>query len=130
MFQVSPEVGPEAAHRVSWRMHNGDIPKGMVICHKCDNPPCVRPDHLFLGTYSDNTQDMIRKGRINTKWGLGKRRTTGGTGHCKLTAEDVRSMREMGDEGVARRKLRAMFGVSRSTVDYVLRRIIWKQVAD
>lgn len=51
------------AHRVAWSEANGPIPAGMVICHHCDNPPCVRPDHLFLGTHADNMADMIAKGR-------------------------------------------------------------------
>lgn len=55
----------ELTHRLAWKLENKqEIPKGMVICHTCDNRPCVRPTHLFLGTYSDNTQDAIKKGRV------------------------------------------------------------------
>jgi hypothetical protein len=68
--------GPVAAHRVAYRLVNGPIPPGMLVMHACDNPVCVKPAHLILGTVRDNSQDMIEKGR-----GSWQRRTTCRKGH-------------------------------------------------
>lgn len=74
------------ASRVSWEMHFGPIPPGMEVCHSCDNPPCVRPDHLFLGTHRANMVDASRKGRTGPQiadWSLCRQ------GHT-LTDDNVR----------------------------------------
>lgn len=62
-FQLGRGVGTIAAHRWAWIDANGPIPDGMFVCHQCDNPSCVRPEHLFLGTLADNNRDMFAKGR-------------------------------------------------------------------
>jgi hypothetical protein len=68
-FRMSsnPNDASTGAHRASWIIHCGDIPDGMIVCHRCDNRCCVNPDHLFLGSYSDNLMDASKKGRIQWK---------------------------------------------------------------
>jgi len=56
---------PFKAHRLSWVIHNGDIPKGLVVRHSCNNPTCVNPKHLKVGTQKDNADDMVKAGRMN-----------------------------------------------------------------
>lgn len=93
------------AHRVAYALMNGDIPDGMFVCHMCDNPCCVNPDHLFLGTHDDNMRDMVSKGRSLRR----------------LTKEQVTEIIERYDRGgVTQRELAAEYGVSYGVVNYAL----------
>jgi hypothetical protein len=71
-FSLAKKLKIYQAHRLSFMIHKGEIPDGMFVCHTCDNPPCINPEHLFLGTHYENMQDMISKGRAPWQ----KRKTT------------------------------------------------------
>lgn len=100
------------AHRLSWTIHFGEIPHGMDILHVCDNPPCVRPDHLFIGTNSDNVADKVVKDRAA--------RT--------LTRERVLQIRKLRSEGMLLREIATGIGVSIATVGKIVNRDSWSHV--
>lgn len=83
---------PVSLHRISWVYHFGAIPKGLLVCHHCDNPPCVNPAHLFLGTPADNVRDMFNKNRQGNP-GLANKGSRNGM--SKLTEDDVSYIRSM-----------------------------------
>ena len=108
------------AHRVVWEIFNGPIPKGAFVLHRCDNPPCVNPDHLYVGTAADNTRDMIRRGRVSA----GERRD-----NARLTREMVRQIRHVYASGrKTKAALARIFGVSPSTIRAAVGRVTWRHV--
>lgn len=107
------------AHRFSWELHFGPIPDGLDTLHHCDTPPCVRPDHLFLGTNGDNVADKVSKGRQSKG---------AGTGVAKLTPDTVRAIRAMLATGAGQRETARAFDVSHTTVRWIAVGKIWKHV--
>lgn len=83
------------AHRFAWIINNGDIKNGLLVCHKCDNGKCVNPEHLFLGTHKDNTQDMLKKGRH--------------AGNRKLSKDDYGKIEKLFSSGVKRKEIAKIF---------------------
>jgi hypothetical protein len=111
----------ERAHRISWILHNGPIPDNLHVLHKCDNPSCVRPDHLFLGTHQENMDDRERKKR---------RKPARGEKHgcSKLTTNDVIRIRELGKQKVKQRDIGKIFNISQAVVWRILHRTLWTHV--
>lgn len=115
-----------AAHRLSWQIHFGLPPLTLEVCHHCDNPPCVNPTHLFLGTHKDNMSDAQRKGRMT-----GPRMATRGeaNGAAKLTTAQVQYIRHLYTLGVASYvKLARQFQFSPSGIRHIIKRHTWKDI--
>jgi hypothetical protein len=106
-----------AAHRASWEIANGPIPDGLLVLHNCpdgDNPLCVRPDHLFLGTQADNMRDMVGKNR---------------SARATISVATVREIRQRHEaEGIGPSQLAAEYGMTRSGIRHLLSRRSWKHV--
>lgn len=107
----------QGAHRVAYQLYVGEIPAGMCVCHHCDNPGCVNPAHLFLGTIADNMHDCENKGR-----GIGKGSGVSGEKHwkAKLTEAQIIKIRTMYSEGARGVDLAKEFGVSRATISNIV----------
>ena len=111
---------PNRAHRISWEIHRGPIPYGLCVLHRCDNPSCVRPDHLFLGTQSENVRDAVVKGR-NAR---GSRIAA-----SKLNEEDVRGIKALFHvDEMAPSEIAKHYGISINQTSAILRGQYWKHV--
>ena len=113
--RLAPNVKNPRAYApvVAWWLTHGPIPDGQVVCHRCDDPNCVNPNHLFLGTQAENIHDSVRKRRKNC------------FGQQKLNATQVIDMRERAAVGERYSALADRFGVSRHTVRHIIARRLW-----
>lgn len=111
------------AHRLSWILIRGPIPGTLRVLHHCDNPPCVRPDHLFLGTLKDNVQDCMAKGRYVSMVGKGSTHIM-----AKLTEAQVLEIRKLAEEGWLQREIGARYGVKQSLISRIVNRRIWPHI--
>jgi HNH endonuclease len=122
-FWYSDDDGKQrliGAHRFAWILAHGPIPKGLWVCHQCDNPPCVNAEkHLFLGTPSEDMFDCVRKGR---------RVIPGGADNpaSKLTWDSVERIRDLYRQGKTQDQIALMFGITQPNVGYIVRGDTWK----
>jgi len=120
VFKVSPKT--KKAHRVAWALTHGLIPKGLCVCHKCDNKRCVNPAHLFLGTLKDNARDRANKGRNADR--RGEKSTS-----SKLVRAQVVQIRKLYAQGtITQRELAGRFGISRRQICDIINRVCWKHI--
>lgn len=107
----------EYSHRQSWVMHKGPIPDGLCVCHSCDVPSCVNPDHLFLGTQADNMKDKVLKGR----------QLSGSKTYVAKIDESIAKQIKQ-QKSTPTRLLASMFGISRQSVADIVYGRTWKHV--
>lgn len=108
-------------HRASYLEYFGDIPQGFLVCHKCDNPKCFNPEHLFLGTSQDNMDDMVKKGR--SAYGENAGRT-------KLTTDQVKYILNYDFKFGDKTRLAKEFGITLTSIRYILQGKNWKYLTD
>lgn len=111
------------AHRIMYLVTYGDFPRDLCVCHRCDNPSCVRPDHLFLGTNRDNTRDRDRKRRGKLPNNSGERH-----GHSKLTDAQVIRIRELYSRGTTQKTLSSWYGIGRDQISRIVTGKRWKHL--
>lgn len=118
---------PSYAHRLAISIHRGSmVGHGDFVCHRCDNPPCCNPAHLFVGDHGDNMRDCASKGRLASQAG----RSLRGERHhaAKLTVDDVHLIDRMDASGCTRREIAEKFGVTRALIGMIVKRKVWRHV--
>lgn len=113
-----------SAHRKSYIIHIGPIPEGLLVLHKCDNPECCNPEHLFSGTHSDNSKDMVSKNRQRKNYDIDGEKNPA----AKLTTEQVLQIRELACQKVHQGQIADAFGVSLPLVEKIIARKVWSHI--
>jgi hypothetical protein len=120
---IPTKGNPHYAHRCAYERIHGPIPDGLLVCHKCDNPPCCNPDHLFLGTNKDNIDDRHRKGRTRTGVLRGAANP-----RAKFTIGEVRVIRARLANGESRKAIAKELDVHPESIARIARRKSYKEV--
>jgi hypothetical protein len=117
------------AHRVSYEVYNGPIPQGMLVCHSCDIPSCINPEHLWLGTHKDNAADRVAKGRNGSTGGPKGPRgpMERSVSHGTLTQEDVNIIRKKHADGSSYANLSLVYNTSAKYIYRVCARLVWNK---
>ncbi len=113
------------AHRLSYQIfRHANLAREQFICHRCDNPPCVNPDHLFVGTQRDNIADMIAKGRNSNppiRYGESNH-------NAKLTKKSIPKIRRLFKRGTSSRKIARLHSVDKNTILAIINHKTWRHV--
>ena len=118
----------QKAPRVAWQLTHGAIPAKTEVCHECDNPLCVRPDHLFLGNHMTNAQDMAAKGR-QVFQRRPERAKRGEAHYCaKLDNSSIIAIRYRHKNGEPMEQIARSYDVSKQTIWRIIRRLTWKHI--
>jgi hypothetical protein len=114
-----------SAHRLAWQLVNGEIPEGYNVCHTCDNRLCVNPEHLWLGTQSENIQDMYHKGRGNF---AGRTQQGEKNNGSKLTEDIVRQIKTLASAGTRQADIMRITGATRANVWAIVHNKSWSHI--